>query len=417
MSIETVLLEDAENALRRRIEKCLGSDPLERAFAAWLAPDAISSEAGSDLVRQIVTESNRTYRDAAALGLVGHVMQLDSSATGLLQTELSHLFGREPVVEGTPMPFCIDGLALAGIMLGTRLFEDDGLRAQAASWTAKCCKVTADGKGLDEWQEWLLRLLGEKLSLNWSGHRPWSATASVLSVALRTHGLAPTRSLEQGDDEENQVLALIQGQNQQEVALGEAVVRLAALRRIRRIRPVADLRSASVDDLVRLLARIPDALNRWTWEHKPRTKTSTEPRKWHVDNEYHVQNLIWLVLAPVFPDLIPEDYTPKVGPVQPRADVGIPGLRTAVEVKFMRAGDAPKRMIQEIAEDASLYLVAGSRYDKIVAFIWDDSRRSELHAELERGLCQIKGVLGAIIISRPGSMEETPEGETNAAVS
>src|SRR5690606_26292431 len=130
-----------------------------------------------------------------------------------------------------------------------------------------------------------------------------------------------------------------------------------------------------------------------------RTRTSLEARKWHVDNEYHVQNILWLLLAPIFRDLVPEDCTPKVGPVQPRADIGIPSLRVIVEAKFMRRTDAPKKMIEQIAEDASLYLVPGSRYDRLIPFIWDDSRRSEHHEDMLRGLRQIRGVGDAVIVA------------------
>lgn len=61
-------------------------------------------------------------------------------------------------------------------------------------------------------------------------------------------------------------------------------------------------------------------------------------------------------------------------------------------------------MIEQIAEDASLYLVPGSRYDRIVPFIWDDSRRTERHEEILRGLRQIRGIMDAVIVPRPGSM-------------
>lgn len=106
----------------------------------------------------------------------------------------------------------------------------------------------------------------------------------------------------------------------------------------------------------------------------------------------------------LFPGLIDEDARPKVGPLQPRADIGIPSLRVIVEVKFMRNGDTPKTIIEQIAEDASLYLVQGSKYDSLIPFIWDDSRRTEHHEEMRRGLRQLRGVIDAIIIPRPGSM-------------
>jgi hypothetical protein len=75
-----------------------------------------------------------------------------------------------------------------------------------------------------------------------------------------------------------------------------------------------------------------------------------------------------------------------------------------VEVKFMRNSDTPKAIIEQIAEDASLYLVPGSKYDSLIPFIWDDSRRTEHYEEMSRGLRQLRGVVDAIIIPRPGSM-------------
>lgn len=127
-------------------------------------------------------------------------------------------------------------------------------------------------------------------------------------------------------------------------------------------------------------------------------------RQWNVDHEYHVQNLLWYLLAPLFPDLVDEDYTVKIGSKQPRADLGIPSLRLIVEAKFWRSSSAAKVMIEEISEDASLYLVAGSRYDSIVPVIWDEGRRTEEHASLRAALQQIDGVRDAIIVARPSRM-------------
>ncbi len=143
--------------------------------------------------------------------------------------------------------------------------------------------------------------------------------------------------------------------------------------------------------------------DRWTWEKRARTRGG-ESRKWHIDNEYHVQNLLYLLLAPVFLDLTDEDYTPSVGQMHPRADLGIPSLRLIIEVKFMRSNDNPQDMIEQIAADSGLYLVENSSYSQIVAFIWDDSRRSEQHDLLRVGLRQLRGVVDAVIVSRPGSM-------------
>ena len=69
---------------------------------------------------------------------------------------------------------------------------------------------------------------------------------------------------------------------------------------------------------------------------------------------------------------------------------------------------------QEVAADASTYLQEGSGYRQIVAFVWDDVARTEEHAELRRGLMQIRGVEDAIVVSRPSKMDRA---RRNAAVS
>lgn len=403
--IQQQLLDDVKASLMRGIMQSVGQNELDATFASWLTPDAVALFDRGKLLASIATAEKRSYSQTAAMGIAAHTGNLDATALSVMKADLEQLCGREPVVEGTPMPFSMDGVALSGIMLGTHFIRDDALTARVAEWLRRCRKVTAEGNGLEEWQEWLLRHLGSRTSLLWESQLPITPTAAIVSVALRSKGLGRKIDFPDEEQEEHEALKALQTESVTDLPCGHMILRLAALNQIRRIRPLANLRAASSADVVRILRRLPDGLQRWTWEDKPRTKTSPEARKWHVDNEYHVQNILWLLLASVFPDLVPEDCTPKVGPVQPRADIGLPSLRVIVEAKFMRATDAPKVMIEQIAEDASLYLVSGSRYDQIIPFIWDDSRRSEHHEDMLRGLRQIRGVLDAVIISRPGTME------------
>jgi hypothetical protein len=398
------LMDDSRTALKRGIAASHGEDVLDLAFAAWLTPEAVTSFHSEQVISEIVSTEKRSYRQTAALGILTRIKSLDEAASAMLMADLEHLFGREPIVAGTPMPFCMDGVALAGMMLGTHSLVDSDLVGKAANWFVRCAQVTLAGKGLEEWQECLLRLLGEHSSIRWNGHDTSPSIASLVSVSLRSKGIGPEQSVDSEQQAEEDTLSFIQSMPSLDLPHDYSVLCLAALNWIKRLRPVANLRSASTEDVIRVLRRFSDGLQHWTWEDKPRTKASHEGRKWHVDNEYHVQNILWLVLAPIFPDLLSEDYTPKVGPVQPRADIGLPSLRIIVEAKFMRSTDAPKSMIEQIAEDASLYLVSGSRYDRIVPFIWDDSRRTERHEEILRGLRLIRGITDAVIVSRPGSM-------------
>jgi hypothetical protein len=146
-------------------------------------------------------------------------------------------------------------------------------------------------------------------------------------------------------------------------------------------------------------------MKHWAFETKPRTPRS-EIAVWHVENEYNVQALLWTILAPIFPDLEDEENLPSVGHKRPRVDLAVPSISTLIEVKYMRGGAQSDfaKVIDEVAADASLYLSTTKAFDKIVAFVWDDSAHSEQHHELQSGLEKIKGVEAAVVVSRPGRM-------------
>jgi hypothetical protein len=155
-------------------------------------------------------------------------------------------------------------------------------------------------------------------------------------------------------------------------------------------------------DVLTVLQGVHRSLRRWTWDLQPKTRNS-DAIQWDVQNEYHVQNLLYAVLAPLFPDLNDEETLPPVGQKSPRVDLSIPSLRTIVEVKFLRPGVAIQKMISEIAEDVGLYKT-DPRWTNLIPFIWDDSARSEEHAKLIDGLKKFDLVSGAVVVSRPGKM-------------
>lgn len=118
--------------------------------------------------------------------------------------------------------------------------------------------------------------------------------------------------------------------------------------------------------------------------------------------------MLWVVMAPVFPDLDDEEWLKSLGQHHPRADLAIPSLRVIIEVKFARKdGKSFSELIQEVAADASTYLQDGSGYISIIAFIWDDAARTEEHAELRQGLLRVRGVIDAVVLSRPQKMDRS----------
>lgn len=231
-----------------------------------------------------------------------------------------------------------------------------------------------------------------------------SVCAPELRVALASRGAATST-----DAEANAVLeGLLKGELPDDAF--HAQVLLAALAWTRRAAPVALPGQATPETVARLLAEAPRALQQWPWEDKPKTPKS-RAAKWHIDNEYHVQALLWAMLAPVFPDLRREDYAPPVGPIQPRVDFGIPSLRLLIEAKFTRTRAALKETVNEIAQDNSNYFTTPGAYDRLLVFVWDNGAHSEDHALVREGMRKYDRVVDAVIVSRPGHMVETNEPE------
>jgi hypothetical protein len=159
------------------------------------------------------------------------------------------------------------------------------------------------------------------------------------------------------------------------------------------------------DDVVRVLQGVVRSMRLWTWEDNPRTSTSPTVR-WGIEHEYHVQNLLWAVMAPLFPDLDAEVYTDPVGQKNPRMDLTVPSMGLVVEVKFMRPGASFAKIVEEVAADASLY-GADPRWRVLIPFVWDDSARIEEHAKLVDGLRKLDMVHDAVVMARPGKLERT----------
>ena len=163
---------------------------------------------------------------------------------------------------------------------------------------------------------------------------------------------------------------------------------------------------AGVAGLISILEGLAMSMSHWTYETSPRVKGVT-PQQWGVEHEYHVQNLLWTLLRPVYSDLVDEQSLPKVGHKTPRCDLGVPSLETIIEVKFMRkAGSAAcRKTTEEIAADRSLYLGPTTGYSKLIAFIWDECRQTEEYQTLKEGLEGMEGIEKVVILPRPSRMD------------
>lgn len=369
-----LLLRDAEAALLRVVQDRELS-ALEAAFSCWLRGEAAPNE-----VEQTVGSPLRDYSDVALAALAEVAgWSIDSAR---LEDGLRWLVDVALERVGVPAPLVNDGLAHVCL----------GLAARERPWLATWLDQVLARTGDTVQPVWLAG--GGRVAL---GHA--SVCAPELRVALASRGVATST-----DAEANAVLEGLLRSELPEDAF-HAHVLLAALAWTRRAAPIVLPGQASSKTVARLLVEAPRALQQWPWEDKPKTKNSRSA-KWHVDNEYHVQALLWAMLAPVFPDLRREEYAPQVGPIQPRADFGIPSLRLLIEVKFARTRSALKETVNEIAQDNSNYFTTRGSYDRLLVFVWDNGAHSEDHALVREGMRKYDRVVDAVIVSRPGHMIE-----------
>jgi hypothetical protein len=387
------LLPDAAEYLRRRVVEAVSHAGVNAYFVAWLLPDMVNREslkANAFSASSRILGAERTYQDVAILGFAIECDLLDASGIERLREGLRWMTGRTTHVDGYLADFCTDAVSLLGISLGLRRLNDSVARPE---WVVTTCGVP--GQRADDWQASLISI----------AHRVGGASgATIISEEVRL--IAFSKGLIDSGLDAESVQRVIERLRATELSLvsdAEAPIRLAALRRIEADSPRISLNHATIADVVGVLRAIPSGLQRWTWEDKGRTPKS-QPRKWYVDNEYHVQNLVWFLLSPLFPDARYEENKSAVGSVHPRLDIVLLSLRLIVEVKFWRKAVKSEEMVREIAEDVGLYLTPDAPYDVIVPLIWDEGARTEEHAALTSGLKTMKGVFDAVVVSRPARM-------------
>lgn len=336
-------------------------------------------------------------RETAHVAVLGYASSLDGSLSGRFLDSLSWLRARKYFAPGRPLTFEIDGLALLGVAAGIRKLgapEGDAARV----WLAGLLTETLRRERPTDWNESLINAADAALAQTQDGLQRYNIADDMMVALASKWEIAISEATRAS------AWALISALSGEVDGMTRAAAQLAALTQL--LRDASTLRPGSTTsaDVARLLSGISRSLRRWTWDESPRTPRSAAAR-WDVENEFHVQDILWVVLAPVFPDLDDEEWLKSLGHHHPRADLAIPSLRVIVEVKFLRKGKtAFSKVIQEVAADSGTYLQDGSGYSSIVAFVWDDEARTEEHDELRRGLMRIKGVVDAIIVSRPSKM-------------
>lgn len=408
-----MLLGDAEAVLRREADKLRGGSALDRLLIGWLLPEQYAAEAKSVAHAAVVQWRDtkqgggpRSYQAVGALALATVLNAADSERQAAFKEGIDWALGTSTEVDGTPVGLAADPPAVVAVVAAIRRTGDTARQATMCSWLGTVLDKFGGRLGL--WERAQLHVASQLLGVQ--RHQPieLAEACCVTRVAVASADEVVTAS------DGRAIRSAVLEHHAKVDAIGAAFL-LASLSRAK-ASVVRSIRTdeMTVDDVFTLLRNVTRSLRDWTWEENPRTKTGT-PRQWHVDNEYHVQDLLWVVLAPLFGDLESEGYSKKLGFVQPRADLTIPSLKLIIEAKFAYASDSLKKIQRELSEDAAAYFPQGGSFERLIAFVWDDAARTEEHATLIQGLQQLERIAGVVVVSRPAKMRLSAKPSTGTS--
>jgi REase_DpnII-MboI len=89
-----------------------------------------------------------------------------------------------------------------------------------------------------------------------------------------------------------------------------------------------------------------------------------------IENEYDVQDLLFVAVRAVFDDARTEDWTPKHAGSSKRIDIVVPSAETVIETKIVRDAAHARRIADELKIDIESYH-AHSVCKRLLAFIFD----------------------------------------------
>ena len=404
-----IVLADAVRSHRQHLDAATESDDLLAALTAWLLAGTGTQIVVDDLVRVHAGRhgAERTYRDVGLLGFCIAAGADPDLASVAFVGGIRWIAGRQVDFADGPLGVAVDAIALLGMVAGVEQGGNSELAIELRTWLNSFLSKSAELPALEDWQRSLFQTLHAYATQS-AGLWGTGASAPASDVAVALHCLAPFSGLQIRIQEDTLLDCLqeLRSGASRDVDVYRLPLMLAAYDWICRSSPTINPLAPTVDAVLAMLQNLERGMERWTWEETPRTKRQGgQAEKWQIDNEYHFQNLLWTVLAPIFPDLRDEEYTESIAQLQPKADLEVPSLKLIVEVKYLYERDRPQKIIEELAADSALYR-SGERSDwSLLPVIWDDGRRSEMHGTLRQGITKLPGVVDAVIIARPGKMQ------------
>ncbi|MBI4903360.1 MAG: hypothetical protein HY820_06985 [Acidobacteria bacterium] len=221
------LLADARAALRRRLD-----DPdrteLSRAFAAWLLREPpLKAELASLVTAAAVRKgAQQDFQTVATLGYGAEAGVIEGPQVDALKQGLRRLAGREPFVDGVPMPFCQDAVGILGVALGVKAAADGQITSEVVAWTARFLKASYDMERTEDWHRCLFAAADQQLGSPQNFSVPPSAAVADLRAALVARSVLNDEALAAEDSDQTLRLALTE--SQADLPIDRAVLRLAA---------------------------------------------------------------------------------------------------------------------------------------------------------------------------------------------
>lgn len=312
--------------------------------------------------------------------------------------DVSRLLGQAAKIDATPRPWVSDVFGVMAVKWLAAQMNDARIAQEFENWIAGFLAQQVNGDHLNLFEKDIAAYIR-------SGG---SAIFASACVPLFLH----YRTVRRVDDHQTRMsligrfMAEFRAQAQGDASTALLSLMVYVFDQVNQDVAIVPPKGWSLDDLLGFLEHIPVGLKRWTWEESGRTK-GADPVKWLVENEYHVQNLLYVLLGPIFSDIADEVNLQPVGQKNPRMDLYLPSLHTIIEVKYRK--DVKKSfptLIGEIAEDASLYR-ADERYRdaRIVSFLWDCTHATQEHAKFKEGVLKIEGINGCVAVSAPSTMD------------
>ncbi|MCU7839420.1 MAG: hypothetical protein KZQ94_08575 [Candidatus Thiodiazotropha sp. (ex Troendleina suluensis)] len=368
-----------DKALEKSRANCL-----KMAFLDYLElmPDSESCLDASD---------NSIFQRVAIAGLRN--MEDEFSSDDILR-----LLGQASKIDGTPMPWVSDIWGVLGVNFAAILLDDDDINRKYKAWLDTFLPEQVRKERLSDYERDIASLL--------IGDDTQSFSTACIELFLHYKKIISINNHNKKQSLTGQFFEELQKNSDWDLPGQILSIYVYVIDQINSEVLIVSPNGWNTNDLLNYLENIPVGLKRWTWEDKGKTQNSP-PEKWGVWNEYHVQNILYVILAPIFNDITDENYLESLGQKTPRIDLYLPSIHTIIEVKYRK--DTKKSFqsfIGEIAEDISLYRSDPKYKDcQLISFLWDHTRSTQEHSKFKEGVMKMDGIQGCVVICSPSFID------------